>query len=241
MKNTFFFSQAQLQSELERCQFCKEKPCLEACPAHCSPADFIMAARVGNPADLGRAAAQILSANPFGETCGLVCPDTFCMNACSRKLFDTPIQIPKVQATIVHRARELGSIAKPQSPTPRSERVAIVGSGPAGLAAGSTLVRLGYSVEIFEAAKQAGGACRLIPDSRLPKKSLNDDIAYILTLGNIQLHIDSKITNHDTLFAKGFSAVLISEGQQSSLRLNVAGEKEGMVLLQLGLTKFGKR
>jgi NADPH-dependent glutamate synthase beta subunit-like oxidoreductase/dihydroorotate dehydrogenase/Pyruvate/2-oxoacid:ferredoxin oxidoreductase delta subunit len=227
MKNTFFLSKAQLQSELERCQFCKEKPCLEACPAHCSPADFIMAARVGKPADLGRAAAQILNANPFGETCGLVCPDTFCMDACSRKLFDSPIQIPKVQATIVHRARELGTILDPvPPPTIRKERIAIVGAGPAGLAAAATLGRLGYTVELFESEQKAGGACRLIPDSRLPKKSVDDDIEYLLKMGRITLKTASHCNDPEALFGKGFSAVLVSEGQQNATKLKVHGELE---------------
>lgn len=82
---------AQLQTELLRCEFCEEKPCREACPVHCSPADFIMAARVGQPSNIRRSAAEIMSANPLGGVCGMVCPDTFCMAACTRKKFDGPI------------------------------------------------------------------------------------------------------------------------------------------------------
>ena len=78
----------QLQAELLRCEYCEEKPCTKACPVNCSPYDFIMAARVGNPSDLKRAAAEIMHSNPLGGVCGLVCPDRFCMAACSRKKFD---------------------------------------------------------------------------------------------------------------------------------------------------------
>ena len=107
---------AQLRAEVERCQYCATKPCQDACPASCSPADFIMAVRVGAPADFGRAAAAILAANPLGEVCGEVCPDTHCQAACSRAAFDTPVDIPALQATIVHRARELGSFLPGQYP-----------------------------------------------------------------------------------------------------------------------------
>jgi len=63
----------------------RRKAVQEACPVNCSPFDFIMAARVGNPSDIRRSAAEILQANPLGGVCGMVCPDTFCMAACSRK------------------------------------------------------------------------------------------------------------------------------------------------------------
>ena len=65
---------AQLQAELNRCEYCEEKPCQAACPADCSPADFIMAARMGAPSDYRRAGALIMGANPLGWVCGVVCP-----------------------------------------------------------------------------------------------------------------------------------------------------------------------
>src|SRR5512135_729251 len=106
--NTGCLSDAQFQSELDRCLCCEEKPCREACPAHCSPADFIMAARGGEPSDCRRAGALIQASNPLGWVCGVVCPDTFCMKACSRRLFDRPINIPAVQASVMKRAYEAG-------------------------------------------------------------------------------------------------------------------------------------
>jgi len=64
-----FMTKAQLKAELLRCEFCEEKPCREACPVNCSPADFIMAARKGNPSDLRRSAGEIMHANPLGGIC----------------------------------------------------------------------------------------------------------------------------------------------------------------------------
>src|SRR5512136_339196 len=111
MKNDnveLFLTKAQLQSELLRCESCEEKPCKEACPADCSPADFIMACRIGAPADYRRAAAIILGSNPLGGSCGALCPEYLCMKACVRRSFDHPINIPAVQSTIIDKAHILG-------------------------------------------------------------------------------------------------------------------------------------
>ncbi|MCJ7442715.1 MAG: NAD(P)-binding protein, partial [Thermoanaerobaculaceae bacterium] len=147
----FFLTDAQLASEIARCEYCAEKPCREACPADCSPADFIMAAKVGTPSDLRRAAAMIMAANPLGGVCGVVCPDTHCMRACARATFDAPINIPAVQATIIAKARELGVMPELEKPEGNGRRVAVVGAGPAGCGAAAVLAQEGHRVDILEA------------------------------------------------------------------------------------------
>ncbi len=159
MNNTIderLMSHHQLQTELLRCEYCEEKPCKEACPVNCSPFDFIMAARQGHPSDIKRAAGEIMSSNPLGGVCGLVCPDRFCMAACSRKKFDGSINIPKVQATLVEMAKRLGGIPKFSTPAPNGKKVAVIGGGPAGLGAASALAQLGYAVDIFEKPRVPG-------------------------------------------------------------------------------------
>ena len=103
-----FLSDAQLAAEIARCEYCETKPCKGMCPSDCSPADFIMAARHGQPSDYRRAAAMIMAANPLGGVCGAVCPDRHCMRGCARAGLDRAIDIPAVQAAIIERARRLG-------------------------------------------------------------------------------------------------------------------------------------
>jgi NADPH-dependent glutamate synthase beta subunit-like oxidoreductase len=124
--DALIMTQAQLQTELFRCEYCEEKPCREACPANCSPADFIMAARVGNPSDIRRSAAEIKQATPRGGECGLVCPDTLCMAACTR-MKSMGRSTSTCQATIVEMAKRLGGIPKFSKPRSNRKKVAIVG------------------------------------------------------------------------------------------------------------------
>jgi NADPH-dependent glutamate synthase beta subunit-like oxidoreductase/dihydroorotate dehydrogenase/Pyruvate/2-oxoacid:ferredoxin oxidoreductase delta subunit len=176
---------AQFRAELERCIYCEEKPCQEACPADCSPADFIMAARVGEKSDLRRSAAMIMSANPLGWVCGVVCPDYFCMKACSRRTFDRAIEIPAVQATVVQKANEVG-MAKFKCAKPNGKIVGIIGAGPAGFGAASVLAQRGYQVTVYEQQRRLGGAMNLIPDFRLNKRVVRADIEFLKSLGDVE-------------------------------------------------------
>jgi len=176
---------AQFQAELDRCIYCEEKTCQKACPAHCSPADFIMAARVGEKSDLRRSAAMIMGSNPLGWVCGVVCPDYFCMKACSRRTFDRPIEIPAVQATVINKANAVGMAKFRRAPS-NGKTVAIIGAGPAGLGAASVLLQDGYKVAIYEQQKRPGGAMNLIPDFRLNKRVVRADIAFLQSLGDVE-------------------------------------------------------
>ena len=176
---------AQLQAELNRCEYCEEKPCKEACPADCSPADFIMAARAGEKSDYRRAAALIMGANPLGGVCGAVCPDRHCMRACVHRTFDSAVNIPAVQAAIIERAKALGEMPDFVKAESNGKKVAIFGAGPAGLGAAGLLAQKGYAVDLFDEANQPGGMCNLIPKSRLSPKVLQSDIDFLISLGKI--------------------------------------------------------
>jgi dihydropyrimidine dehydrogenase (NAD+) subunit PreT len=247
-KNDGSLTNAQLQAELNRCEYCEEKPCKEACPADCSPADFIMAARVGEKSDLRRSAAMIMGSNPLGWVCGVVCPDYFCMKACSRRTFDRPIEIPAVQATVIKKANEVG-MAKFQRAEPNGKTIAVIGAGPAGLGAASVLLQHGYKVAIYEQQKRAGGAMNLIPDFRLNKQVVRADIAFLKSLGEVEFKhgvivvpnengradlpvgqaarqrgpTKNKITLES--LRENFDAVIVCAGLAEPIKLNIPGEE----------------
>ncbi|MBI5542482.1 MAG: dihydropyrimidine dehydrogenase, partial [Deltaproteobacteria bacterium] len=124
---THLLTDAQLKSELARCESCEEKPCRDGCPANCSPADFIMSARLFRKGDIQRSAAEIMSLNPLGGICGVVCPDRFCQAKCVHQKFDRPVEIPAVQAALVAKAKALGVMPRLEPAPKNGHKVAVVG------------------------------------------------------------------------------------------------------------------
>lgn len=146
-----YLTRAQLISELGRCLGCKSKPCMNACPVNCNPQEFIAKAKAN---DFAGAVETITRNNPMGQTCGLICPDKFCMQACTRAGIDFPINIPRVQATILEKYRTAESAAHPKLPA-NGKKVAVIGAGPAGIAATAELSRLGYRITLFESFEKS--------------------------------------------------------------------------------------
>ena len=224
---------AQFQAELLRCEYCEEKPCTEACPCNCSPFDFIMAARGGKPSDIRRSAGEVMRNNPLGGVCGMVCPDSHCMAACSHKLFDGAIDIPRVQATVVEMAKRLGGIPRFSTPDPVGTKVAVVGGGPAGLAAAGSLAQMGYAVDIFEERDRLGGMMALIPEHRLDQKVMETDIDFILSLGKISAKLGSKVEDPKQLLTRGYGAVCVAAGLWEPIRLGIENEDLAITMTDL--------
>ncbi len=226
---------AQLKDELEKCEYCEEQPCrkgcdidgktLAGCPAEMSPPDFIMAARVNNPSDLRRAAALILASNPFGGVCGMVCPDRHCMAPCVHKGYDRSVNIPAIQATLIDKARRLGVAPRFSPPERNGKKVAVIGAGPAGLAAASVLAQRGYEVEVFDKSDRPGGMALCIPPYRLRPDMLQSDIDFVLSLGGIKLNLESGIEDPAALLERGFGAVLAAPGLWEPVKLGIPGEE----------------
>ena len=217
---------AQLRVELNRCEYCEKKPCREACPADCSPADFIMAARVGAASDYRRAGALIMGSNPLGWVCGVVCPDYFCMKACSRGAFDQPINIPAVQAGVMKRAYAAGLRSFP-APEANGKRVAVIGSGPAGLGAATVLAQHGHKVTVYEKRERLGGMLHLIPDFRLDKKVVRRDIQFLKELGALEFRPGTALASPAELLAT-HRAVIVCAGLDEPLRLDIPGEEHAI-------------
>jgi NADPH-dependent glutamate synthase beta subunit-like oxidoreductase/dihydroorotate dehydrogenase/Pyruvate/2-oxoacid:ferredoxin oxidoreductase delta subunit len=241
IRNTLL-TDAQLREEIARCEYCEEKPCKEGCPADCSPADFILAASVGEPSDFGRAAAEILLANPLGGVCGLLCPDRHCQAKCSRGKLDRPVEIPSIQATVVAKAKALGVLpALAPVPMPWNEaRVAVVGAGPAGLGAAAALARKGYGVEVFERGDRPGGACLEVPEHRLPRDVLESDIEYLMSFGMIDIHFHSSVNDPVALLEKGYAGVVVTSGLTEPIRLGIRGEDSAIAGLPYLMNPAGQ-
>ncbi|MFH2070709.1 MAG: FAD-dependent oxidoreductase [Elusimicrobiota bacterium] len=225
MKKEIYLTDMQLKTELLRCEYCEERPCENGCPVNCSPFDFIMAAKAGEPQDFARSAGLIMKNNPLGGVCGCVCPDRHCMAKCSHKTFDGSIGIPDLQSLIVKKAKGLGGIPAFNKIKPNGKKVAIVGSGPAGLGAASVLAQYGYKIVIYEVGDKAGGMCNLIPDHRLPKDVLKTDIDFVKTLGDITIKINSRIDSPDKLLDEGFDAVVVAVGLWQPIMPNIGGQE----------------
>ena len=219
-----FLTDAQLKSEIKRCEYCEEKPCKTACPCNCSPADFIMAAAKGKPSDFKRAAGIILSSNPLGGICGDVCPDYHCMQACSREGFDVPINIPAVQATIIKKAREMGQVPEFEAVGKNGKKVAVIGAGPAGIGAAITLIQYGYQVDVFEENNISGGQVNLIPSERLDKDTLLNDLDFLEKAFGFQVQYGIKIVEIEP-YLKDYSAVVVSSGLTEPIKLNIPGDE----------------
>lgn len=219
---------AQLEAEISRCNYCEEKPCMDACPSQCSPADFIMAIQKGEPQDYKRAATLILSKNPLGGICGAVCPDTFCMAACTHKTFDEPLNIPAIQSTIIQKAKDYDRTPDFIETEKTGKKVAILGGGPAGLAAASVLIQEGVEVTIYEKEDKLGGMCNLIPDSRLDKSILASDLDYLISLGKIEVLKNTVVAKPEKL-KEDFDAVFISTGLDVPYELEIEGKDKAIL------------
>ncbi len=217
---------AQLFSEIRRCEYCAEKPCQTACPCDCSPADFMLAAAQGRPSDFKRAAGIILSSNPLGGICGSVCPDYHCVQACSRETFDSPIRIPAVQAAIVRKARELGQVPEFKPARQNGLKVAVLGGGPAGIGAAVTLTQLGYRVDIYD-PEPLGGQANLIPPQRLDRGVLAADLLYLIEVFKLN-HLNQSAPAAAELLASGYAAVVQAGGLNNPIRLNIPGDASAL-------------
>ena len=214
------------QLEATRCLNCKNPRCVAACPVSVKIPAFISQVAVG---DFAGAAATIAEDSSLPAICGRVCPqETQCEGSCILGIKGEPVAIGKLERFVADWSRENGGV-KPAVADANGHKVAVIGSGPAGLACASDLAKLGYDVTIFEALHRAGGVLEYgIPEFRLPKdKVVAAEIAAVKALGvKIETNvIAGRTVTIDTLLDKeGFDAVFVGSGAGLPRFMNIPGE-----------------
>jgi NADPH-dependent glutamate synthase beta subunit-like oxidoreductase len=217
MKSGFDFGQA--LAEADRCLLCHDAPCSKGCPADTDPATFIRKFRFRN---ITGAIRTIKSNNILGGACGVLCPTAqLCEQECSATGIGQPIAIGKIQRFLVEHGREM-NFKVFEKADPRPEKVAVVGSGPAGLSCAAELAKDGYQVTIFEAREKPGGVLRYgVVSYRFDRDFLAGEMADIKELG-IEFKCSTPIDTQkgaEDLLTEGYQAVFVAPGLWDAVQL----------------------
>lgn len=225
-----------LNYEVTECGHTGPPPCQSACPADIPAWHYI---RLISEGKFGEALEVIREITPFAGVLGYVCTRP-CEVVCERGKADEPVAIRALKRFLaeyemhkVHKGgKKAASVKKEQG-----AKVAIVGSGPAGLSCAYDLVRWGYAVTVFEAAPQAGGHLRYsIPDTRLPRGVLDAEIDYIRELG-VEIRTNTPITDLKEVMDQGYKAIFVAAGAHRSRKLEIPGEEAKGVMYALDFLK----
>ena len=220
------YNAEEAQLEATRCLNCKNPRCVGACPVSVKIPSFISEVAAGN---FARAAEIIAEDSSLPAICGRVCPqETQCEGSCILGVKGEPVAIGKLERFVADWSRENGGV-KPVVAPANGHKVAVIGSGPAGLACASDLAKLGYDVTIFEALHRPGGVLEYgIPEFRLPKdKVVAAEIASVKALGvKIETNVIAgrTVTIDSLLDNEGFDAVFVGSGAGLPRFMNIPGE-----------------
>ncbi|NNF22001.1 MAG: NAD(P)-dependent oxidoreductase [Saprospiraceae bacterium] len=212
--------------ESSRCLFCYDAPCIKACPTGIDIPLFIKQINTGNTTG---AAQTIYDSNWLGNACGKVCPtEVLCEGACVHTHQDVPvIQIGRLQNYATQNAiSEDKKLFKTNSAD--KGRVAIIGSGPAGLACAAELSVLGYSVDIFEASSKPSGLTVYgIAPYKITNKEVLDEVAYLQSQLGFNIHYEHGITSKEHLdeLEEQYDAIFLGIGMGPTSELGIQGEK----------------
>ncbi len=212
---------------------CIAAPCQEDCPAHQNVPDYLWLVAQGRP---GEALDVVLRTNPLPGITGSVC-DHPCTERCVRSFYDSPLAIREVKRFAFEHGERPRAPGRPAAPDRPGPSVAIVGAGPAGLAAAYHLVRMGLSPEILEARGEAGGMVSgVIPGYRLSGKALGNDLERLRQLG-VAIRLGTALGRDVSLrqLLDRHAAVFLAVGAQRGRRLGVPGEEAGGVVDALEL------
>lgn len=221
---TLGYDQQTALDEAARCLGCKNMPCVSGCPVNISIPEFIAKVREG---DFEGAYEVISRSSSLPAVCGRVCPqETQCEAKCVRGIKGEPVGIGRLERFVADWHNTYNK-APVQRPTPNGHRVAIVGSGPAGLACAGDLAKQGYEVTVFEALHVAGGVLMYgIPEFRLPKAIVQKEVDTLKALGvEFQTNVVvGRTVEIPELFDEGYEAVFIGSGAGLPSFMEIPGE-----------------
>lgn len=213
------------KSEALRCIQCKKPTCIEGCPVEINIPGFIQLIVEGKFIESAR---KIKETNALPAVCGRVCPqEVQCEAKCVRGKKGEPVAIGRLERFVADCERATGEVSIPTIPPSTGKRIAIVGSGPAGLTVAGDLVKLGHDVTIFEALHAPGGVLVYgIPEFRLPKAIVAAEVDYLRKMGvKIETsHVVGKLSTVDDLFSEGYDAVFLGTGAGLPTFMNIPGE-----------------
>ena len=206
------YDEAMAREEATRCIDCKNPACMTGCPVGVHIPDFIRHVKEG---EFEKAYETIRLTNNLPAICGRVCPqETQCESKCVRGVKGDPVGIGRLERFCADYAMQHAS-TKTERPAPNGHRVAVVGSGPSGLTCAGDLAKLGYDVTIFEALHTPGGVLVYgIPEFRLPKRLVREEIATVEALG-VKIETDvvvGRSVSLEELFDEGYEAVFVGSG-----------------------------
>lgn len=216
-------------TEASRCLHCKNPRCVQACPVSVKIPEFI--AKVA-AVDIAGAAAIIAEDSSLPAVCGRVCPqESQCEGSCILGVKGEPVAIGKLERFVADYSAttDTNPVEAPAAPAPGRAKVAIIGSGPAGLACASDLAKKGYDVTIFEALHKAGGVLEYgIPEFRLPKDTvLKREIDAVKALGvkiETDVIVGRTVTIDQLMDKEGFKAVFVGTGAGLPKFMGIPGE-----------------
>lgn len=221
------YNKEEAMEEASRCINCKNAQCIKGCPVSINIPGFIEKVKNG---DVEGAYQVISESSALPAVCGRVCPqESQCEGKCIRGIKGEPISIGKLERFVADSAREAG--IKPQGAEKKNgKKVAVIGSGPAGLTCAGDLARMGYEVTIFEALHEPGGVLVYgIPEFRLPKtKVVAKEIENVKSLGvkiETNVVVGKAVTIDELLEEEGFDAVFIGSGAGLPKFMGIPGEQ----------------
>ncbi len=220
------YTEEQAIEEANRCLQCKKRNCVEGCPVQVAIPEFVSLLREGN---FEGSIGKIKETNALPAVCGRVCPqEEQCEVKCILNKKGQPIAIGRLERYVADRERESGSVAVPKCKPKTGKKVAVVGSGPAGLTVAGDLAKEGHAVTIFEGLHKPGGVLVYgIPEFRLPKAIVQAEIDVLKQMG-VEIKCDAVIgalyTIDELLNEEGFDAVFIGSGAGLPTFMGIPGE-----------------